>query len=590
MTIDDMHNSLNKYIGQKGYTILKSSLTKAECKMIETDLTIKPFTAMKIFSDNKTFPVYRESANKYYLPRYYGVEKFGPPTEYQIHNCVTIDVPFVGNRRDYQIPVIDKFINHCQTNECGGGLLELPCAWGKTSAALYITHSLGLKAIVIVGKEFLMNQWIERIHQFLPTARIGKIQGQVMDIEDKDIVLCMLKSLVEIPYPQSLFSSFGLTIIDEVHHISSQTFSNALFKVVTKHMLGLSATMERKDGTTHVFKMFLGDVIHKAKRDAGDCVEVKAIYYKSDDPLFNELILDFRGSVQNSSMITKVCEYNQRTEFIIRVLADFISKHDISDAAYSQFKQEQLDAQAPCAMCNGHSHYLVKNTCCNVVKYCLNCMQEEHAAAHSSDNTSKISKTSNTSNVIAPRRGQGADGGPRPPRKCPNCSKKLKFTQNYIDDPHVKPLSERHTIIMAHNLNILRYIYSKIVSHNMASVGFYVGGMSEADLKESETKQIVLATYSMAQEALDIPTLNTEFLITSKTDVVQTIGRILRAKRTDGIHPTVFDFVDDHYNFKNQWNKRKAYYKSQNYKIYKCVSNHYFAPTVTEKTRWTKVN
>ena len=39
----------------------------------------------------------------------------------------------------------------------------------------------------------------------------------------------------------------GFTILDEVHHISSEVFSNALFKIVTKYMLGLSATLERKD-------------------------------------------------------------------------------------------------------------------------------------------------------------------------------------------------------------------------------------------------------------------------------------------------------------------------------------------------------
>lgn len=111
-----------------------------------------------------------------------------------------------------------------------------------------------------------MNQWIERIQQFLPGARIGKIQGQIIDIDNKDIVLCMLQSLVLKDYPSSIFDSFGLTIIDEVHHISSETFSNALFKVVTKYMLGLSATMNRKDGTTKVFKMFLGPVVHKAEK------------------------------------------------------------------------------------------------------------------------------------------------------------------------------------------------------------------------------------------------------------------------------------------------------------------------------------
>ena len=84
--------------------------------------------------------------------------------------------------------------------------------------------------------------------------------------------------------------------------------------------------------------------------------------------------------------------------------------------------------------------------------------------------------------------------------------------------------------MLSHNLNILEYIYNKFVCKNLASVGYYVGGMSEQELKISETKQVVLATYSMASEGLDIPTMNAEFLITPKTDVVQSVGRVLRAK------------------------------------------------------------
>lgn len=125
-----------------------------------------------------------------------------------------------------------------------------------------------------------MNQWIERIHQFLPDATIGKIQGQVIDVENKDIVLCMIQSLVSKEYPSHLFESFGFTIIDEVHHISSQTFSNSLFKVVTKYMLGLSATMERKDGTTKIFKMFLGDVVHKVDVKTNTMSRLEVLFIK----------------------------------------------------------------------------------------------------------------------------------------------------------------------------------------------------------------------------------------------------------------------------------------------------------------------
>ena len=150
--------------------------------------------------------------------------------------------------------------------------------------------------------------------------------------------------------------------------------------------------------------------------------------------------------------------------------------------------------------------------------------------------------------------------------KCPNCKKCLKYEQNYIENVYVKPLEQTHTIIMSHNLNILHYIYTKMVCKNLASVGYYVGGMCEQELKKSEKYQIILATYSMAQEGLDIPTLNAEFLISPKTDIIQIVGRILRAKHSYS-HPIIYDFVDSHDVFQKQWAKRKSYYKKQNYKI-----------------------
>ena len=101
----------------------------------------------------------------------------------------------------------------------------------------------------------------------------------------------MLQSLSMKEYPTSTFESFGLTIIDEVHHISSEVFSNSLFKLVTKYMLGLSATMNRKDGTTKVFKMFLGEVVYKLERSKDDNVMVRGITYQINDDEYNELEL-----------------------------------------------------------------------------------------------------------------------------------------------------------------------------------------------------------------------------------------------------------------------------------------------------------
>ena len=67
-----------------------------------------------------------------------------------------------------------------------GGILEVPCGRGKTVIALKIISLLKKKTLILVHKEFLMNQWIERIEEFLdPTTRVGKIQANVCDIEVK---------------------------------------------------------------------------------------------------------------------------------------------------------------------------------------------------------------------------------------------------------------------------------------------------------------------------------------------------------------------------------------------------------------------
>ena len=555
---------MNTYLGNKGYTILKKECSLEEQERIKKELMVKPYVPGSPANSNPvTFPVYRESGNKIYVPHYYGIEKFGPPKEYKINEGIIIDLKFNGQLRDYQSPVVEKFITYVEESGVPrGGLLELPCAWGKTSASLYILSRLKKKTIVIVHKEFLMNQWIERIGQFLPGARIGKIQGQTIDIENKDIVLCMLQSLVLKDYGLEVFDSFGLTIIDEVHHISSQTFSNALFKVVTKYMLGLSATMKRKDGTTRVFKMFLGDIVHKVERKDEHNVEVRGILYKTKDEEFNETVFDYKGQPQISTMISKLCSYNPRTEFIIKVLNDFI-KIDGLDPVVIEENKKQMDHKNPiCEICNKNNHYLVKNTCCESVKYCLPCMN--HIVDYCKNNQEKtIDKDGNVK-----------CGKKRP--RCPSCNKILKYEQNYIENPHVKPIEQVHTIVMSHNLNILEYMYNRFICKNYASVGYYVGGMSEEELKKSEKKQIIFASYSMCSEGLDIPTLNAEFLISPKTDVIQIVGRILRAKHAFA-NPIIYDFIDNHDVFRKQWLKRKAYYKKQNYKIHEMNNYEYLA-------------
>ena len=449
------------YIGNKGYTIYKSDYSPEMIKKIKKMLKVVPVSqhgGRMNTGFTTSFNVFREGETKLYIPRFFGIKELGIAPISKLSNGCDIDVEFQGSLRPLQQQIINAYMDSIRKQENdngylgGGGLLELECGGGKTVCGLNIISLLKKKTLIIVQKEFLVNQWMERIQQFLPSARVGRIQASVVDVDNKDIVIGMLQSLSMKEYPPEIFHSFGLTIIDEVHHISSEVFSRALHKAVTPYVIGLSATMERKDGTTYVFKMFLGDIVYKNNNKETRDVEVRAIQYYSDDCEFNSVKTDYKGNVVYSSLISKICIFEPRNEFILNIL--------------------------------------------------VNLLQEN-------------------------------------PRQQIMC--------------------------LAHNRNVLEYFHNAITERNIATCGYYIGGMKQDQLKQTEDKQIVIATYSMASEALDIKTLTTLIMITPKTDVTQSIGRILREKHS--FTPIVIDIVDTHKPLVNQFNKRKSYYKEQKYKI-----------------------
>jgi superfamily II DNA or RNA helicase len=437
------------YLGRKGYSIYKKDLTNKEQIFIRNELTVKPYLP-KSPQQPEPFPIYRESPQKLYVPRYFGINNFGEVGENKISLGCDIDLNFQGELREYQINIVDKYLNFVK--DSGGGLLDVDPGKGKTVMALYIISKLKKKTLVIVHKSFLLNQWIERINQFLPSARVGKIQGQIIDIENKDIVIGMLQSLSQKEYPENIFDSFGLSIYDETHHLGAEVFSRSMMKAITNYTLGLSGTMQRKDGLTKVFKMFLGDVIHKEKSNTSEYnVLVKSINYQNDDPDFNEVKYDYKGNPLYSTMISKLCTFNHRSEFIVKVL-----------------------------------------------------------------------------------------------------------------ETELKENINQQIMILAHNKSLITYLYKAIEHRNIGSVGYYIGGMKEKDLKESEDKKIIIATYALASEGLDIKSLTTLLMASPKTDVCQSVGRILRQKHSS---PLVIDIVDSHDIFKKQWAKRRQYYIKQKYNI-----------------------
>ena len=301
------------YLGKKGYTLFKKDYNEKQLNILRNELNIKPYSTHSTIT--KEYPIYRESATKMYIPRYYGIEKYGGFNN-TLSKGKDIQLNFEGQLYDYQYKIIDKYIKH--VGDSGGGLLDVEPGKGKTVMALNIISKIKKKTLVVVHKSFLMNQWVERINTFLPNARIGRIQADVIDVEDKDIVLGMIQSLSNKEYDTKIWDDFGLCIYDECHHLSAEVFSNIMIQIVCNYNLGLSGTMERKDGLTKVFQYFIGPVIHKESTDITTEVLVKSIKFKMED-LFEDVKTDYRGNPLYSTMINKL-NCPMRNHIIIQIL------------------------------------------------------------------------------------------------------------------------------------------------------------------------------------------------------------------------------------------------------------------------------
>jgi superfamily II DNA or RNA helicase len=98
---------------------------------------------------------------------------------------------------------------------------------------------------------------------------------------------------------------------------------------------------------------------------------------------------------------------------------------------------------------------------------------------------------------------------------------------------------------------------------------YYVGGMKEeVREKGAQTSQVLLGSYAMASEAMNIKTLNTVILASPRKKIEQSVGRILRQRPNEReVHPLIVDVVDSHGTFRRQFVKRRAFYTQCGYKI-----------------------
>jgi superfamily II DNA or RNA helicase len=149
---------------------------------------------------------------------------------------------------------------------------------------------------------------------------------------------------------------------------------------------------------------------------------------------------------------------------------------------------------------------------------------------------------------------------------------------------------KRRVLILSDRRDQLRWIHDEAQRIIPDNCGYYVGGMKEDALNVSAEKSLVLGTYAMASEGMNVPELNTLVLASPKSDITQSVGRILRKKAEDRDKtPLVIDILDKHPSLVRQSKKRVTFYNKNNYSTFDGTWKNGFVGT-TKKTKSKKLN
>ena len=181
------------------------------------------------------------------------------PDDYEIVDKridVPVDFPdFKFDLRESQQAVYDELDDNC--------IINAWVSWGKTFTGLAIAGKLGQKTLVIVHTVPLRNQWakeVEKVYGFTP----GIIGSGKFDL-NAPIVIGNTQSLYR--NIEKIRKEFGTIILDEMHHVSSPTFSKVIDTNYARYKIGLSGTIERKDGKHVVFRDYFGSKIFKPPKE-----------------------------------------------------------------------------------------------------------------------------------------------------------------------------------------------------------------------------------------------------------------------------------------------------------------------------------
>ncbi len=169
-----------------------------------------------------------------------------------------LNVSFIGRLRPEQQAAAEAMLAH------DTGVLAATTAFGKTVVAAWLIAQRGVNTLVLVHRQQLLEQWIERLSAFLglPAKAIGRLGGGRKQLTGK-LDVALIQSLVRKGVVDDRVAAYGHLVVDECHHLSARSFELVARRAKARFVAGLSATVTRKDGHHPIIFMQCGPVRHR---------------------------------------------------------------------------------------------------------------------------------------------------------------------------------------------------------------------------------------------------------------------------------------------------------------------------------------
>jgi superfamily II DNA or RNA helicase len=312
----------------------KSELTTSALQGMKAALTIYP-RKIEEYDDGDGAPLllYREEEDQIGVAREYFLRK--AKQQHEIELDLTDgdksdwpgDLRFAYSLRSEQQSALAAVLGALRSGQLGG-ILKAPCGFGKTIVACALIAALRVPTLIVVHKEFLVNQWRERIlgdeakgvPPCLPGAQVGIAQQDICDFRGKHIVIGMVHSLAKGKYSAEFRSKFGLVLVDELHRLGARSWCPVPTFFKARHRVGLTATPKRQDGADNVFYYHVGPILHVVKEHKLKPT-IKRVYSKFrlvQTPNFNPNL------APESLVLRFLCANESRNSKIVCLMADAV--------------------------------------------------------------------------------------------------------------------------------------------------------------------------------------------------------------------------------------------------------------------------